>query len=388
MLRRRRDGRAAGIPPAMNESLAELLEVLRSDRWIVEVFLTVFGTLVLAWFARRFLDRIERRIVDSHNVYDDAMLFAARQPLRWLILLLGLTHAAEVAGARADVELFSLVPQLRELGVIVLVALFAVRMVRFVEEHIVTGDYEGHSIDATTATAIGKLLRISVIITAALTAAQTLGFSISGVLAFGGVGGIAVGFAARDLLANFFGGLMVYLDRPFSVGDWVRSPEKEIEGTVEDIGWRLTRIRTFDQRPIYVPNAAFTSLVVENPSRMLNRRIHETIGIRYADVDAMEAICRDVKAMLETHEAIDTSRILMVNFVAFGPSSLDFFVYTFTKTTVWAEYHAIKQDVLLRIAAIIAEHGAEVAFPTRTLHLESPETAAEGASPGLEEPRS
>jgi len=85
------------------------------------------------------------------------------------------------------------------------------------------------------------LLRASIVITAALVILQNLGFSISGVLAFGGVGGIAVGFAAKDLLANFFGGLTVYMDRPFVVGDWVRSPDKNIEGTVEHIGWRLTR---------------------------------------------------------------------------------------------------------------------------------------------------
>lgn len=376
----------------MIETLANLLEVATSDRWVVEVFLTVFGTLLLAWLARRGLARIEHRIRDSHNLYDDALLYAARPPLIWLILLLGLCHAAGVADIRAEAGVFELVDPIRTVGVVALVALFALRAIRFVEEHLISGDYDGSGVDPTTATALGKLLRVSVLITAVLTAAQSLGFSIGGVLAFGGVGGIAVGFAARDLLANFFGGLMVFLDRPFSVGEWVRSPEKEIEGTVEHIGWRLTRIRTFDQRPIYVPNAAFTTLVVENPSRMLNRRIYETIGVRYADVDVLASIIDRVRTMLEQHEEIETGRTLMVNFNAFGASSLDFFVYTFTKTTVWTEYHRVKQDVLLRIAAIIREHGAEVAFPTRTLHLEPPETApaatdAERAGPADGDPR-
>ena len=88
------------------------------------------------------------------------------------------------------------------------------------------------------ADATGKLLRASVVITAVLVALQTLGVSVGGVLAFGGVGGIAVGFAARDLLANLFGGLTIYLDRPFRVGDWILSPDREIEGTVIEIGWR------------------------------------------------------------------------------------------------------------------------------------------------------
>jgi MscS family membrane protein len=219
---------------------------------------------------------------------------------------------------------------------------------------------------------LGKLLRLSVIITAVLVAMQTFGYSISGVLAFGGIGGIAVGFAAKDLLANFFGGLMIYLDRPFAVGDWIRSPDKSIEGTVEHIGWRLSRIRTFDKRPLYVPNAIFTQIAVENPSRMLNRRIYETIGIRYDDAGKMATIVERVKSMLKAHPAIDTEQTLIVNFNGFASSSLDFFVYSFTKTTNWVEFHEVKQDILLKILTIIEEQGAECAFPTSTLHLPEP----------------
>jgi MscS family membrane protein len=198
---------------------------------------------------------------------------------------------------------------------------------------------------------------------------QTLGYSISGVLAFGGIGGIAIGFAAKDLLANFFGGMMIFLDRPFSVGDWIRSPEKEIEGTVEHIGWRLTRIRTFDKRPLYIPNSVFASIVVENPSRMTNRRIYETIGIRYDDAAVAADVIAAVREMLQNHPDIDHNQTLMVNFNKFGASSLDFFIYTFTKTTVWTQFHEVKQDVLFKIQDIIEAHGAEIAFPTSTVHL-------------------
>ena len=163
--------------------------------------------------------------------------------------------------------------------------------------------------------------------------------------------------------------MMIYLDRPFAVGDWIRSPDREIEGTVEAIGWRLTRIRTFDKRPTYVPNSIFTSITVENPSRMTSRRIYETIGIRYDDVDKMEDIVKDVKQMLLEHSEIDTHQTMIVNFNKFAPSSLDFFVYTFTKTTQWVKFHEIKQDVMLRIIRIIESHGAQCAFPTSTIHV-------------------
>ena len=141
--------------------------------------------------------------------------------------------------------------------------------------------------------------------------------------------------------------------------------------TVEDIGWRLTKIRTFDKRPLYIPNAIFANIAVENPSRMTNRRIKQTIGVRYEDANKMDVIISDIKTMLQEHEDIDTRQTLIVNLNTFAPSSLDFFIYTFTKTTNWIRYHEIKQDVLLKVLAIIDKHGAECAFPTSTLHIQN-----------------
>ncbi|MCL4120248.1 UNVERIFIED_CONTAM: hypothetical protein GTU68_011668 [Idotea baltica] len=199
---------------------------------------------------------------------------------------------------------------------------------------------------------------------------QGMGLSLSGLLTFGGVGGLVVGLAAKDLLSNFFGGMMIYFDRPFKVGDWIRSPDRSLEGTVEHIGWRMTVIRTFDKRPLYVPNSVFSSIVVENPSRMLNRRIKEDIGIRYNDLKNIELIVTDIKTMLIEHNDIDSNQTLIVNFNGFGPSSLDLLVYTFTKTVNWIEYHKVKQDVLIKIGDIIARHDAEIAFPTQSLKIE------------------
>ncbi len=336
-------------------------------------FLVVLGTLLLRYGMRLLFNRLARHLDRTHNLYDDALLDAARKPVGWFILVMGILWAIEILGDGTDYELVALVVPARQVSVVVLLAWFAVRFIRFVETHISQSGYRAQPIDETTASAIGKLLRAAVIITATLMVLQTLGFSVSGVLAFGGIGGIAVGFAARDLLANFFGALVIFLDRPFAVGDWIRSPDRNIEGTVEEIGWRLTRIRTFDQRPLYVPNSVFTSITVENPSRMRNRRIYEVIGVRYADGAVLPKIVDDVRAHLERDADIDHERTLMVHFDKFGESSLDFFVYTFTRTTVWTEYHTIKERILLDIAAIIAHHGAEIAFPTRSIVMEAAE---------------
>lgn len=336
-----------------------------------EVFAIVFLTLIFAFGQKRILIRLHRRLERTKSPWDDAFIGAMQRPLGVLIWIIGLAFAAELLDKDAPSALFSAVGPIREVGIIWVLAWFVVRFLKRAEANIlVHGEIRGQPVDRTTLDAVMKLLRISVFITAALVALQTLGFSVSGVLAFGGIGGIAVGFAAKDLLANFFGGLMIYLDRPFTVGEWIRSPDRQIEGTVEDIGWRLTRIRTFDKRPLYVPNSVFATIAVENPARMLNRRIHETVGLRYEDVHCAAEIVRDVRSMLLEHREIDQDQTLMVNLNEFSESSVDFFVYAFTKTTNWAEYHGVKEDVLLRISDIVGQHGAEIAFPTRTVHLE------------------
>ncbi|MFP6807928.1 MAG: mechanosensitive ion channel family protein [Pseudomonadales bacterium] len=356
----------------METSTSELMGWI-NDPLALLVFSIVFSTLLLNYLARKIFDRLEAKVKKSETVWDDAFLHSIRRPVAWLIWVMGISWAAEIVSSRDVSGLAEIIEPVRYIAVVGLIALFLTRFIREVELALIR---EGS--DVTTVTAVGKLLRISVLITASLTILQTLGINISGILAFGGIGGIAVGFAAKDLLANFFGGLMIYLDRPFSVGDWIRSPDREIEGTVVNIGWRLTEIRTFQQRPLYVPNSIFATIALENPSRMRNRRIYETIGVRYCDADKMGIIVNDIREMLRTHKDIAQDRTLIVNFNTFAASSMDFFVYTFTKTTDWIKFHGIKENVLLEIVRIIESHGAEFAFPTSTIHL------AQGDIPEME----
>ncbi len=354
----------------MQEVWSWLQSVQGEGGWVLQVFVVVLGTLLLNFIVRIVLNRVYAKLQQTNNPWDDALVDAMRAPLTFLIWLVGMAFAAEIVHQEAQATIFQAVPPIRDVGVIVAIAWFLIRLVERVQDNIIIHrESEGRPVDQTTVDALGKLVRASILITSALVILQTLGFSISGVLAFGGIGGLAVGFAAKDLLANFFGGLMVYLDRPFSVGEWIRSPDRDIEGTVEEIGWRLTRIRTFDKRPLYIPNATFASIAVENPSRMSHRRIYETIGVRYDDAAKVRDIITDVKAMLMEHPEIDQSQTLIVNFNKFAASSLDFFVYTFTRTTNWIHYHEVKQDVLLKILDIVEGRGAEVAFPTSTLHV-------------------
>ena len=355
-------------------SWSEFLEwvqpYLKDENWIVQVFIVVFITALVNWIQKRLISKLVTKLERTRTYWDDALLDAARKPLVFLVWIIGLSFAVDIIKSETGAAIFGAVAPIRDVGVIFVISWFLVRFIGRAEKNIIEKKkIAGEEFDETTADAIAKLLRVSIIITAALVVMQTLGYSISGVLAFGGIGGIAVGFAARDLLANFFGGFMIYMDRPFDVGDWIRSPDREIEGSVEKIGWRLTTIRTFDKRPLYIPNSIFTTISVENPQRMTNRRIKETIGIRYDDASKMRDIIADVKKMLQEHDDIDKNQTLIVNFNEFADSSLNFFIYTFTKTVNWIEFHEVKQDVMLKIIDIIDSHDAECAFPTTTMHI-------------------
>lgn len=353
----------------MNE-LHDLFQISANPEiWITQMFVVVVATVSLNFLLMRAIDLGKRIVARTDSIWDDALLEASRLPLRLFTWMLGLSLATKLLEKAGPAEIFQYVPELRRLAFIFIVALFLTRLIHQFEEHLIRPRRALKSMDQTTAHAVAKLLRVSVIVTSVLVALQTMGYSVSGVLAFGGIGGIAVGFAAKDLLSNFFGGLMIYMDKPFAVGDWVRSPDRAIEGTVEDIGWRLTRIRTFDKRPLYIPNSTFASIAVENPSRMTHRRIYENLGIRYEDGHRMAQICEDIRDMLRQHPEIDPDQSQIVRFTAYGASHLEFMVYCLTHTTDWVKFHALKEEVLLRIMQIVVDRGAKFAYPTQTVHL-------------------
>jgi MscS family membrane protein len=342
--------------------------------WMLEAFAILLIALVLEWVARGVLRRLQKLAGKTNNPWDDAIVSAARPPLSLLIWWMGISTAARVVvPSDSDNVLFeqAFLGALQQLGFIIALGWYAMRLTSAMEVNLVKRNGRDHErLDETTINALCRIIRIAIMLTTTLVVLDTLGVSIKGLLAAGGVGGLAVGLAAKDLFANFFGGLTIFMDRPFKVGDWISSPDKDIEGTVEKIGWRQTTIRRFNKRPVYVPNATFTTIAVENPSRMTHRRIYEVIGLRYDDIEQVRAITHAVDALLRRHEAIAHDQIIMARFDVFAASSLNFFIYCMTKTCDWAEYHAVKEDVLLQIADIIDQHDAEIAYPTSRMLLE------------------
>jgi MscS family membrane protein len=342
--------------------------------WAITVFLIVLVALLLDFFQRKLMRRLEKVVSDTANLWDDAIFLTARRPLTLVVWVVGITLAAQMIPVREEGGLLDaeLIIRIRQIGVLYAITWFLYALVRSIENNIIEkARRDAREIDKTTVKALGRVVRITIVVTAVLVGLDTLGFNIAGLMAAGGIGGLAIGLAAKDMLANFFGGVTVFIDRPFGIGDWILLKEKGIEGVVEEIGWRQTTIRKFDKRPVYVPNAVFTTASVENPSRMTNRRIFETIGLRYKDISQMDSVTASIHEMLVKHPEIDEKQTLMVNFNAFNQSSVDFFIYCMTHTVNWQHYHKIKQDVLLKISEIVLAHNASIAYPTRTLDLES-----------------
>jgi len=343
--------------------------------WVAAMGLVVVLTLVVDLVSWVVFWRLGPLLEKTSNRWDDILFQALRRPLRIWIWLMGALLCLTVIRYHWNIDwLAEYLAQAQAVISLLLLAWAGLRAVKLLEKRLVfpPAGHRAKSMDADTASAVAKIMGAVVVVIVGMLILSSLGVSPSGVAAFGGVGGLVIGFAAKDMLANFFGGLMIHLDKPFRVGDWVKSPDREIEGVVEDIGWRLTRIRTFASRPRYVPNSAFSNLVLDNPSRMWNRRLFETIRVRYTDIERVSGIVKSIRSMLDSHDEVDADEQILVYFQAYGEHALELIVYAFAKTTDWAEFQSMKQDILLRIYDIVREHDARLALPASELHIAGP----------------
>ncbi len=214
---------------------------------------------------------------------------------------------------------------------------------------------------------VRKALKIFMAILAFILIAQNLGYSVSGLLAGLGIGGLALAMASKDTLANLFGSIMILIDRPFHVGDWITFPGGD--GVVEEVGMRSTRIRTFAKTVVSIPNQALANATVENHSLMPKRRIKFTLGVTYeSTVDQVSGLVARIEQYLKSNPDID-QEFMLVKFTTFNDSSLDIFVYCFTVTTDWTKHLSVRQDVNLKTMSLVEEMGMSIAYPTQTVHL-------------------
>jgi len=348
--------------------MLEILNLSPSQLWIAEISAIITAAAILAFISDHFLISMGKLSKMTENFWDDVLLSAAKSPLKVLIWLFAAKFCSEILIKEFQNEETQIALPITEIAICLCFSWFLIRLVNFAAQSYANAEkYMNDEFRKTTIDAVAKVLKIIIIIFSILIILQILGFSISGILAAGGAGGLVIGFAAKDLFANIFGGVTIYLDRPFNVGDWIRCNVAGVEGVVEHIGWRQTRLRSLNKNPIYVPNAIFTNAVVENPSRMTHRRIKEYIGIRHQDLAKMEIITNEIREYLRAHAAIDKGQQLVVNFELFGESSLNFLITAFTTLTHWQEYSKLKQEILLQVARIIEKNGAKISVPTTTV---------------------
>ncbi len=347
-------------------------------------FIIAFVVLFIALLLKRVIAHIFTKTIfkaaqKTSSQMDDILLKNLNKPAEFLVVVIGFYLGIEILQLPNQPTNLD---QLARNGVQVLLtfnlAWFCYNMVSLLEHWLGHWAVQTEStLDDHLVPFIRKSLRVFIVFLAILFLVQNLGYSISGLLASLGLGGLAVALAAKDSLSNIFGSIMILLDRPFTIGDWIKAGD--MEGTVDEIGFRSTRIRTFAKTQITVPNSVLMNMSIDNFSQMPKRRIKLTVGVTYDTTPTqMRQAVAAIKQMLREHPAIHQD-FFLVNFTDFGASSLDIMVYCFTTSTVWGEYLDAREDVCLKIMETVESIGLEIAFPSQTLYVhdidsEKPET--------------
>lgn len=212
-----------------------------------------------------------------------------------------------------------------------------------------------------------KSLKAGMLVLTVLSVMQSLGWNVASLLAGLGIGGLALALAAQETVSNIFGSVTVFSDRAFNLGDWIKVGD--VEGTIEEVGLRSTRVRRFDQALVIVPNSKFIKSEIINFTQMKKRRIKFNLGLSYKTTgEQMTKVVDGIKKIIADDPRFDHA-FYMVHFTDFGDYSLNIFVYCFTKTTVWDEYLGVKEEFNLKVMQLVEEVGAEIAFPSQTIYM-------------------
>ncbi len=358
------------------EQLTDLLKTI--DQTVLGVSITrliiAFTVLLAALLLKRiiaylFTKSLVKAAEKTRSKMDDLLLKNLKKPAELLVVVAGLYISLII------LQLPTKPTNLAQLGQNIVQGLFMFNIAWGCYNMVALLEYWLHqwakqtesTLDDHLVPFIRKTLRVFIVILVFMFLVQNLGYSISGLLASLGLGGLAVALAAKDSLSNIFGSIMILLDRPFVIGDWIKAGD--LEGHVEEIGFRSTRIRTFAKTLITIPNSVLMNMSIDNFSQMPKRRIKLTVGVTYDTTPAqMRQAVAAIKQMLREHPAIH-QEFFLVNFTDFGASSLDIMVYCFTTSTAWGEYLDAREDVCLKIMETLEGIGLEIAFPSQTLYM-------------------
>ena len=296
---------------------------------------------------------------------DDKLIALLEGPLKFTFIIIGLYFALDVAGVESAVA-----DKIIKSLIIFVIFWLMFNLVNILDETIYKFARKfGKELYREIGAFFIKTLKIFIFAIGLVSILQEWDINVSAFIASLGLGGLAFALAAKDTAANLFGGLSILADRALKIDDWIKVGS--VEGTVEEIGLRTTKVRTFEKSLVTVPNQYIANNPIENFSRRNIRRIKMRIGLVYSTThEQMQAILNDIRNMLQSHPGIAKNATLLVNFDEFGSSELSIFIYCFTNTADWAKYLAIKEDVNLKIMEIVQKHGSDFAFPSESLYIE------------------
>ena len=229
-------------------------------------------------------------------------------------------------------------------------------------------DKYSFEIDAILVPFLSRILRVVIVIIAISVVAQEFGFNVSGFVAGLGIGGLAISLAAKDAIANLFGGFVIITERPFTIGDWIMT--STVEGTVEEITFRSTRIRTFKDAVVTVPNAILSNSEITNWSKMSKRQVTFYIKVNFdTSKQTLDKIVKNINELLLQHPDIHDDSV-QVKFDLFDQNGYGISVTFFTKTTVLGEYLRIKEEVNFQIMELLETEDVQLAVPSMKLSLD------------------
>lgn len=334
---------------------------------IIGALLIYLGFYILNKIVKKYVfPLLERLARKSRNDYDDKVLAAFYGPIEWFILLTGIYMALRYLPLSPALD--NLILNLFRSLIIILITWGFYALVDGYSP--LAMEFENRfNIDHILIAFFSKTARFVLICMALVVIAQEWDYDVNGFIAGLGLGGLAFALAAKDILANIFGGIVIIIEKPFTSGDWISTPS--VEGVVETITFRTTRVRAFNESLINVPNATLANEPITNYSRMGKRRVDFHLGVTYNTprVKIQECVTR-INNMLKNHPEVHPETI-MVYFEHFNDSSLDIKIYFFTITTKWEEYLAVRQDVNLKIMEILEELEVSIAFPSHSIYIET-----------------
>ena len=327
--------------------------ILAFGVFFVFIFLRKLFTLTIVKSAKILVSKTATDI-------DDKILNSIIKPIDFMFIIVGLHLASMFLSIDKSMIIFT-----KSLLIFTLFWFFY-NLIKGFEDDVLA--FFGKRVSHEIGLFLVKALKVFIISLGIVAVLQNLGINVSAFIASLGLGGLAFALAAKDTAANLFGGFAILTDNMFKIGDWIKVGA--VEGVVEDIGMRTTKVRAFDKRLIILPNATIANSAVDNFSRRDRRRIKMRIGVKYSTTpEEMKLMLKEIREMLFNHGQIHKEP-MFVYFDEFSDSSLTIFFYLFTTTSDWEEYLKIREDINLKIMTIISHYKTDFAFPSQSIYLE------------------